>query len=179
VAYEEFLDPGLAFSDKEIEAWDALAWATTRVEYLIGLHQELQVLRDISEKPKWIEVTHRKIRYCVGQYVRIGVANPLKEEDELDVWYPTMTPAVRRKALAAIEHRELEDWIAVWVQDVRNSLSYVVSIGHHKYARDRHGRRVNNQVAGVLYGQELTNAEARQKSLANQIARLEELNGDW
>ena len=176
MAYEEFMDPGIAFSDTTLAEWNPLAWATQRVNYLKGLHRQLDALSAVSEKPKWIEVTKKCMRVTVPQYVRIGADGP-SEEDAPQVWFAPMTPAARKKMLAGIEHSELEDWIADWVQDIRTSLSHVVSIGAAAVASGRKDvRRPTNQVANVLFNHELRQATKRQTALHNEVDRLKKLN---
>jgi len=199
VAYEEFLDAGLEFTDQEVASWNPLAWAKERQVYLRGLHQQLSALRNVSGELKWIEKTQGVIKICHAQYVRLTLED-VAREDELEAWYPPdKATSAGKKFLTSLTY-DLDAWAAEWVHDAEMARSYVATIGDRakqmvlvaakaktqgvapSEARDimqkakveaRGLRSQNNRVVNVIHGQEMFYATARLEAIQGIKDRVE------
>jgi hypothetical protein len=179
VAGEQWIDTGLAISDTDVAEWSPLAWAQERIQYLIGLHRELHALWNISGERKWIDKTMQSIRVVVKQYTEVCEL-PAIEVDE--AWFaPSTQLREGKKFLAGIEHKELEDWIAVWTQEAWRARAYVATLNHAHFAwrkgegaaMGKEERKVFNSVLWRVEGHEVRRAEARRLAMQGIKDRTE------
>lgn len=125
-AYEQHIDPGLAFSQEDLEAFSIQGWASVRVEELSNrllVVEKLLTMEDVAKFVWWKDVAQR-LTLVVGWYcVALSLDTPLP----LDLPQPRSS-AGRELASRALK-LDPERWIDGFGTDALVQLQYVSSLG--------------------------------------------------
>lgn len=125
-SYEQHIDPGLAFGEEEIKAFDPKGWAALRVEELsrrLATVQKLLTMADVPKHAWWKDVAKR-LEAIIGWYCIVAtVETPL----------PLALPQPKSKGGKDLATKALnlqpDTWIDAFHTDALVQLQHVASLG--------------------------------------------------
>jgi len=129
VAYDQWEDAGLAFSEDQLKNFSPTLVAAARVNWMV--EQIPIVLRraDLAGLPKWWQEVARKMEDVMGWYCVVAVL-PAVDRVDLHSLVNAGTPAERKKQTLAAHSLGTEmEFLNAWHTEVRGTMIELVTLG--------------------------------------------------
>jgi len=154
-AYDDWDDPGLAFTDEQLGEYDAKAVAAVRINYLLETIPLAVRRSQLGEKVKWWEGVAARQLDCVTWYC---VVAGLPGVDRAEV-YASAEPEGKALTALTVRARDLGEpdaYLAAWTASVRSEMVQHVTLGRRcTNSRKLSGwtkadRSMSNKIANAL-----------------------------
>lgn len=152
-AYDDWDDPGLAFTDEQCKEYDPKAVAAVRVNELLATIPLAIRRSQLGEKVKWWETVAAKMTDCVTWYC---VVAGLPGIDRAALHTLPTDKALTALTVRARDLGEPEDFLDVWRASVRSEMVSHVTLGRRcAGSRKLSGwgkaeRSMSNKIANAL-----------------------------
>jgi hypothetical protein len=166
-AYDQWDDPGLAFTDEQCAEYDPKAVAAVRVNELLGLVPLAIRRSQLGEKAKWWETVAAKMTDVITWYCVVG-GLPGIDRAALHA----QAEMVDKKALTQLtviarQLGEPEEFLAVWQASVRSEMVQHVTLGR----RCAGSRKLSGWTkAERSLSNKIANAIVKEMSVAQKMA---------
>ena len=156
VVYDQWDDPGMAFSEAQVQEFQPSATAAGRVTWLVTHALVTQRRSDLNtEKPQWWAKVARSMVDCAGWYC---VAGQLPGLDRTEVMRAPVREAELKKLSAlALRVGEPEEFLEGWRNDLVGVMRSHVTLGRRCLgARQVSGwtvkeKKLSNKVANAVH----------------------------
>lgn len=155
-AYDDWDDPGLAFTDEQCKEYDPKAVAAVRVNELLGLVPLAIRRSQLGEKSKWWTDIAARMTDCVTWYCVVA-GLPGIDRAALHAQAEMVDKkALTQLTVAARDIGEPEEFLAVWQARVRSEMVQHVTLGRRcAGSRKLSGwtkadRSMSNKIANAL-----------------------------
>jgi hypothetical protein len=153
--YDEWDDPGLAYTEEQVSAYTPQAVASVRVNWLLE-HVPIVLRRaQLGEKPEWWHKVGEKMVDVVTWYCVVAEIPGIDREMIFDLGLSD--DEMKKLAVAARKLGEPEEFLAVWRSLVRSEMIQHVTLGRRcagsrKISQwGKRERSISNKVANALF----------------------------
>lgn len=153
-AYDQWDDPGLAFTEEDLAGWDVKVMAEERVADLLArtrLALRRAELPDLPMPDLWKEASKSILNAATWWCQAVTIPGVVREE--ATTLPPADSPegkALTKEALNA----EAAEWLAEWLADVEASLHHLVTIGRRCVTKGvwkgKEKKSLSNKAANAL-----------------------------
>lgn len=154
-AYDQWDDPGLAFSEEQISGYEPTAVAAVRVNELLELIPVVARRAQLGEKAKWWESVGAKMLDVCSWYCVVAELPGIDREGALEV--TADGSALRKLTVAARDLGTPEDFLAEWQGKADAEMRQHVSLGRRCASSrklsgwSKRERSISNRVANALF----------------------------
>jgi hypothetical protein len=153
-AYDEWEDPGKAFSDQEVEGYSVLKEAEARMQYLhrqLLLVEKARTFKDHA-KPAWMTKQSKRLLQVMGWLCKAVELEGFNDEEMKEL--PLATSAAGKALAKEAQQIDWEGWINHAIQSTEAALIYHVSLSRRCAGRwAKRERSLSNKYANALNGQ--------------------------
>lgn len=170
IAYDQWDDPGLAFTEEDLASWDLKAFGNERVEYLLRWHRLFLRRAEIPDMPKpewWKEFVKPLLNAATWYCHALGLEGVMTDAAS------TLPPAASEEGKALTKdalNADPSDVAHEIMGDVEVALHHAVTIGRRcvgKGAWKKEQKSLSNKLANCLM-KERSLAEKMEAALASR-----------
>lgn len=151
-AYDAWEDPGLAFTEREVEDYDPQKLAEARRDHLLSMwavvhrHSELKI-----EAVQWWKDAARKVLDVASWYC-VACEVPAFDRAELASSLPSPSSSAGKKLTAQALDLTPEAWLGDWSASSEACMRYAVTLGRRAIGKKRgkNLKRLSNKLANSI-----------------------------
>ena len=164
VAYDAWEDPGLAFSEEEVAAFNPQELGAARRDHLLSLWAVAVRRADLvgAEKPQWWKDAAKKLLdtaswYCVAMEVPAFDRELLKDE------LPAPSTAEGKRLAKQALDASPDDFLGAWLDNAEACMRHAVTLGrrHAGKHKNKNSKRLANKLANCLTREMAANTRLR------------------
>lgn len=153
IAYNQWEDPGLSFTEEEVEAFNPQELGKLRLDYVLSLWAVAHRRADLpgTDKPVWWRSAEKMV-FSVGRWYCMALELPGLDKEALTLALPSSQTAEGKKLAKAVVNAEPEEWLGEWIANAEACMRYAVTLGrrHASQHKNKNSKRLANKLANCI-----------------------------